>query len=453
VTAHALDAHSAYLLTAAVCAVAALVLLIAVGKINPFLVLMATSLTLGLATGMPASTVVKSFETGVGSTLGHIAIVIALGTMLGKMMAESGGADQIALTLISAFGIKRVPWAMMTIGLIVGLPVFFEVSFVLLMPIVFNVTKRSGLSLLYVGLPMAAAISVVHGLVPPHPAALMAVATYQADIGKTILYALIVGIPTAMIAGPVFSMWIAPRIRLPEVNPLMEAFTEQADGRVLPGFGITLATILLPVALMLIGSAADFLSAKGSHFNDVLHLIGNPDIALLAAVLFSFVTLGKMRGFSREVILHFSNACLAPMTAIILIVGGGGGLGRILIDSGVSQAIVGAALMAHVSLLMLAWLLAALLRLAVGSTTVAMSTAAVIVAPIAAHTGGVSPELLVLATGSGALIFSHVNDGAFWMVKEYFNMTVTQTMKTWSVCETLIAVVSMAFTLVLARLI
>jgi GntP family gluconate:H+ symporter len=431
-------------------AVLGLIFLIAVVKLNPFLSLFLTSLALAIVAGMPASLALRSFETGVGATLGHIAIIVALGTMLGKMMAESGGADQIAHTLIRIFGEKRVHWAMMVVGLVVGLPAFFEVGFVLLIPIAFTVARRTGTSLVLVGLPLAAGLSVVHGLVPPHPAALLAVSIYHADVGRTIFYALLIGIPTAVIAGPLYAKFIAPRVSLAAENPMSAEFVEHGQERSLPGFGLTLLTILFPVALMLIGSWADTFAAPGTALNQGLHFAGNDDIALLIGVLFSFVTLGKLRGFTRATIQRFSSECLAPTATITLLVGAGGGFGRVLQDSGVAQSIVALALLSHVPLLLLAWLLAALIRLATGSATVAMSTAAGIVAPIAAHSVGVHPELLAIATGAGSLIFSHVNDGGFWLVKEYFNMTVTQTLKTWSVCETIISISALVFAFLLS---
>ena len=446
------DHHGAYLLVLALAAILALILLIARFKINPFIALMTISLVLAGASGMPLQTIVKSFENGVGGILGHIAIIVALGTMIGKMMAESGGADCIAQTMIRVFGEKRVPWAMVIIGLIVGLPVFFEVGFVLLVPIAFNVARRTGTSLIMIGLPMVTGLSVVHGLVPPHPAAMLAVTIYNADIGRTIFYAMLIGIPTAIIAGPLYAKVIAPRIHLDEYNPIAEQFLEENPRTDLPSFGITVSTILLPIVLMLIGSWADILSTPHTKFNEVLHMLGGADMALLIATIVSFFTLGTMRGFSRQAILKFTNECLAPTATITLLVGAGGGLGRILQDSGTSQAIVDLALRAHISILFSAWLVAALVRLATGSATVAMSMAAAIIAPIAVHTG-VRPELLTIATGAGSLIFSHVNDGGFWLVKEYFNMSVAQTIKSWSICETIISVVALVLTLGLASVI
>jgi gluconate:H+ symporter, GntP family len=443
-----IDPHSFFLLTAALVSVIGLIVLVSVFKLNPFISLLLASLALAMAAGMPLPAGIHAFEAGLGLTLGHIAIVVALGTMLGKMLAESGGADKIAQTLIRFFGKQRIAWAMMVIALIVGLPCFFEVGFVLLIPIAFTVARRTGTSLVLVGLPMVAGLSVVHGLVPPHPAAMVAVTIFKADIGRTIFYALLIGIPTAMLAGPVYAKLIAPHIQLAGKNPMAAEFVDHGEKRNLPGFGLTLFTVLLPVLLMLIGSWADGVSAKGSALNNALRLLGNDDIALLIGALVSFFTLGKLRGFTRHTILRFSQECLAPTATITLLVGAGGGFGRVLQDSGVAAAIVGIALRSHIPLLLLAWLLAALMRLATGSSTVAMTTAAGIVAPIALHSAYPHPELLAIATGAGSLIFSHVNDGGFWLVKEYFNMTVPQTIKTWSICETIISFTALLLTVV-----
>lgn len=441
-----IDSHSLFLLVSALVSVIALIFLIAVVKLNPVITLFLASLALAIVTGMPPATVIHSFELGVGGVLGHIAIIVGLGTMLGKMMAESGAADQIAHTLLRAFGEKNIQWAMLAIALLVGLPAFFEVAFVLLVPILFTVVRRTNTPLLTAGLPMVVGLSVVHGLVPPHPAAMLAVTAFHADVGRTIFYGLLIGIPTAVVAGPLYARLIAPFVTLSAENPMADELTARDQTRKLPGFRLSILTILLPVVLMLLGSWANTFSSEGSALNSALRLVGNDDLALLVGALFSFVTLGTMRGFSRATVLRFSTECLAPTAAITLLIGAGGGFGQVLRDCGVSNAIISVAMRSHVPLLLLAWLLAAALRLATGSSTVAMATAAGIVAPIAMHTAGVHPELLAIATGAGSLIFSHVNDGGFWLVKEYFNMTVGQTMKTWSVAETIISVTALGFT-------
>lgn len=439
----------ARLLLYALGAVVALVVLIAHFKLHPFITLVAVSIALGVAAGLPPAAAVKAFQDGVGSTLGFIAVVVGLGTMLGKMMAESGGATRIASTLIARFGEQRLHWAMMFVGFIVGIPVFFQVGFVLLIPLVFTIARQSGMSLLKIGLPLVAGLSVVHGLVPPHPAAMLALGAYNADVGRTVLCAIAVGLPTAMLAGPVFASWIAPRIALPAENPLA-AQLQGASATALPGFGITVFTVLMPVILMLASSTADAALDAASRTRSALNFAGNPMVALLLALLFSFWSLGRAVPFTREQLLKFTNDCLAPTATIVLLIGAGGGFNKVLIESGVGGAVAAVALGSHLSPLLLAWSVAALIRVATGSATVAMTTAAGIVAPIAAATPGTMPELLVLATGAGSLVLSHVNDAGFWLIKEFFNMTVTQTLKTWTVTETIIGVAGLGFTLLLS---
>ena len=439
------------LLLYALGAVVALIVLIARFKLHPFIALIVVSLVLGIAAEMPFGAVAKAFQDGVGTVLGFIAIVVGLGTMLGKMMAESGGATRIATTLIARFGETRVHWAIMFVAFIVGIPVFFQVGFVLLIPLVFTIARRTGLSLVKIGIPLVAGLSVVHGMMPPHPAAMLAVVAYNADIGRTIAYAILVGLPTAALAGPVFAAWIAPRIALPAENPMAAQFTGgTADTATMPGFGISLFTVLMPVVLMLFASTADVLLDAESPIRAALDFVGSPIVALLLALLFSFWSLGYRQHFTRDQILKFANDCLGPTATILLVIGAGGGFNRVLIESGVGKAIADVALGSHASPLLLAWTVAALIRVATGSATVAMTTSAGIVAPIAAATPGTAPELLVLATGAGSLVMSHVNDSGFWLIKEFFNMTVPQTLKTWTVAETIIGVAGLGFTLLLS---
>jgi GntP family gluconate:H+ symporter len=439
----------ALLLIEAAAAVAILILLIVRVRLSPFIALTLVSLGLALVAGIPAATIVKSFEAGVGGALGHIALVVGLGTILGKMMVESGGADRVARSVIGFFGARRADWAAMTVALIVGLPVFFEVGFVLLVPIVFAVASRLRQHPLRLGLPMAAGLSVVHAMVPPHPAAMLATQAYGADVGLTVLFALLVGIPTAAVAGPLYARLVVPRLA-PAAPPV--AVGDVAE-RVLPGFGITLATLLLPVVLMLLGSLAPTLSAPGTSLDQALRFLGTPVVALLAAVLVSYWTLGLARGLSAATIQRYTNECLAPTAMITLVVGVGAGFGRVLTDSGVSDAIVAVAAQLHVPVVQLAWLIAALMRVATGSATVAMATAAGIVAPLAAANPSVRPELLVLATGAGSVVLSHVNDGGFWLVKEYFGLSVADTIRSWTVCETLISVVALVLTMGLSAMV
>ncbi len=444
------------LLLYALAAVVALIVLIARFKLHPFIALVAVSLALGMAAGMPFGAVGKAFQDGVGTVLGFIAIVVGLGTMLGKMMAESGGATRIATTLIARFGENRVHWAIMFVAFIVGIPVFFQVGFVLLIPLVFTIARRTGMSLVKIGIPLVAGLSVVHGMVPPHPAAMLAVGAYGADLGRTIAYAILVGLPTAALAGPIFASWVAPRIALPAENPVAEQFTGSTGGsggmvvRNMPSFGISLVTVLMPVILILAASTADVALDSGSTLRLALDFVGSPIVALLVALLVSFWSLGYKQHFTRDQILKFANDCLAPTATILLVIGAGGGFNKVLLESGVGKAMADVALGSHASPLLLAWTVAALIRVATGSATVAMTTAAGIVAPIAAATPGTPAELLVLATGAGSLVMSHVNDSGFWLIKEFFNMTVPQTLKTWTVAETIIGVAGLGFTLLLS---
>jgi GntP family gluconate:H+ symporter len=440
------DAH---LLLYALLAVSALIVLIARFKLHPFVALIAVSLAMGVAAGMPMSAAVKSFQDGVGNVLGFIAIVVGLGTMLGKMMAESGAAARIATTLIGRFGEARVHWAIMVVAFIVGIPVFFQVGFVLLIPLVFTIARRTGMSLIKIGIPLVAGLSVVHGMLPPHPAAMLAVTAYNADVGRTILYGLLVGFPTASLAGPIYASWIAPRIVLPATNPLA-AQLEGESVKKMPSFSISVFTVLIPVILMLIASTADIALEPESPARTALDFVGHPIVALLVALLFSFWSLGRTQHFTREQLLKFCNDCLAPTAAILLVIGAGGGFNQVLVQSGVGRAIAHAAVGSQASPLVLAWAVAALIRVATGSATVAMTTAAGIVAPIAALMPGTNAELLVLATGAGSLVLSHVNDSGFWLIKEFFNMSVPQTLKTWTVAETIIGVAGLGFTLLLS---
>ena len=437
------------LLLYALIAVVALILLIARAKLHPFIALVVVSLAMGLVAGMPPGLAVQSFQTGVGNVLGFIAIVVGLGTMLGKIMAESGAANRIATTLIDLFGERRVHWAIMFVAFIVGIPVFFQVGFVLLVPLVFTIARRTGISLVKIGISLVAGLSVVHGMLPPHPAAMLAVTAYNADVGRTILYGLIVGIPTASLAGPIYASWIAPRIPLRAESPLARQLGGEST-QATPGFWVSVITVLIPVILMLLASAANLALSATSRTRVAINFVGQPVVALLLALLFSFWSLGRTRHLTREQLLKFCNDCLAPTATIILVIGAGGGFNQVLVDSGVGRAIANMAIGSNASPLILAWGIAALIRVATGSATVAMTTAAGIVAPIVAVVPGTSPELLVLATGAGALILSHVNDAGFWLIMEFFDMTVPQTLKTWTVAETIIGIAGLGFTLLLS---
>jgi GntP family gluconate:H+ symporter len=339
---------------------------------------------------------------------------------------------------------------MMFAAFLVGIPLFFEIGFVLLIPLVFIVARRSGVSLIKIGIPLLAGLSVVHGLVPPHPGPLLAIGIFNADIGKTIFYGLIVALPTAIIAGPLYGNFISRHIPGSPSQALMEQIARESDQQNLPSFSVTLMTVLLPVFLMLLKTFADVVLPAEHIFRQWMDLIGHPITALLAALLLAFYTFGSARGFNRQQIMKLLDQSLAPTAAIVLIVGAGGGFKQMLVDTGVGNVIGQMAVQAQISPIMLAWLVAAVIRIATGSATVATITGAGIVAPVIGMIPGVNRELLVLATGAGSLILSHVNDAGFWLVKQYFNMTVAQTFKTWSMMETILSVVGIIFIMLLS---
>jgi gluconate:H+ symporter, GntP family len=446
----------AALLFNALMAIVVLIVMITRLRIHPFIALIVVSGFLGLISGMPLPDIVRSFQDGFGDVMGFVGIVLGLGTMLGKLMAESGGADRIAQTLIEAVGKPRVHWAMMLAAFLVGIPLFFEIGFVLLIPLVFIVARRSGVPIFKIGMPMLASLSVMHGLVPPHPGPMLAIGVFGADIGKTILYGLIVGVPAMILAGPLFGSFISRYISITPSPALMAQFVSQASqlhepaGQNKPGFGITLVTVLLPVFLMLLKTLVDITLPGADTLRHLMDFIGNPIVALLATLLLALYTFGTARGFSREQVLTFVGQSLAPTAAIILIIGAGGGFKQMLVNSGVGNAIGHMAMHAQINPLLLAWFVAAVIRLATGSATVATITGAGIVAPLTTLMPDTSRELLVLATGAGSLIFSHVNDAGFWMVKEYFNMSVGETFKTWSTMETIISVTAIVIIMALS---
>ena len=441
-----------FLLLAAAIAIVGLIVLIARYKLHPFIALILASGFLGLVTGLPVDKVVGEFQNGFGSTVGFVGVLLGLGTMLGKLMAESGGADRIARTLIDAFGEKRVHWAMMLAAFLVGIPLFFEIGFVLLAPLVFIVARRTGVSLVKIGIPLLAGLSVVHGLVPPHPGPLIAINAFKADIGKTIFYGLIVGLPTAVIAGPLFGAWIAKRVPGSATHELAETLARDRGDKSsdMPGFGVTLFTVLLPVALMLAKTLADITLDDKNPVRMWMDFIGNPIVALLAALLVGIWTFGFARGLTTKDVAKQLEASLLPVAAILLIIGAGGGFKQMLIATGVGKTIGALAVQAQLSPILLAWLVAALIRIATGSATVATVTGAGIVGPIVALVPDVNRELLVLATGAGSLILSHVNDAGFWLIKQYFNLSLAETFKTWTVMETLLSVVALIFIMILS---
>ena len=438
----------ANLLVLAAVAVIGLVILVARFKVHAFLALILASLFVGLSSGTAPSAITRAFQDGVGNTLGFIAVVVGLGTMLGRMLAESGGAERVASTFIRLLGPGRLHWTMMLVGFIVGTPVFFAVGLVLLMPILVSLVRETRTPLLLLGIPLAAGLSVSHGLVPPHPGPMVAIAKLQADVGKTILYAILVGLPVAVIAGPVFGRFIAKRV--PVAAGGLAERVASGPRREPPGFGLTLFTILLPVLLMLLATLAEIGLSKSNPLRPYATFAGSPLVALLVAVLFSFYSFGYRCGFNRESLLKFMEDCVGPAAGIMLVVGAGGGFSKVLETCGAADAIAAAARGWHLSPLLLGWIMAALFRVAVGSATVAITLAAGLIAPIAEAHPGTSPELLVVALGGGSTMLSHLNDGGFWFVKEYFGLTVPQTLKTWTVMVSLISLITLAFVLLLS---
>jgi GntP family gluconate:H+ symporter len=476
------DAGTGQLVLAAVLGIAAVVLLIAWAKWHPFLALITGSGVLGLVAGAAPGAAIDSFTTGLGNTVGSVGVLIALGSMIGALLAESGGADGIVNRIVNGVSGAALPWAMAGVAALIGLPLFFEVGVVLLVPIVLLVARRTDVGLLRLGIPALAGLSVLHGLVPPHPGPLVAISSLNADLGLTLLLGLVCAIPTVIIAGPIFGNFIAKRVPLPVpaligaaadrpgsgpaggqdfvdrddlANPNQpgELVDQQVSGRRNPGFWAAVLTVLLPVVLMLARGIAEIVLPEGNAARGALEVIGEPIVALLAGVFVAMWALGYRAGFDRKETSAVLGGALPPVAGILLIVAAGGGFKQVLVDAGVGDVIASAAQDANMNALLLGWLVAVGIRVATGSATVATITAAGIVAPLATTLDSPTVALLALAIGSGSLFFSHVNDAGFWLVKEYFGMTVGQTIKTWSVMETIISVVGFGCVMLLSLVI
>ena len=496
-------AGTGQLVLAAVLGIVVVVLLIAWAKWHPFLALILGSAVLGLVAGASPGDTIDSFTAGLGSTVGNVGLLIALGSMIGALLAESGGADGIVNRIVNRVTGSALPWAMAGVAALIGLPLFFEVGVVLLVPIVLLVARRTDIGLLRIGIPALAGLSVLHGLVPPHPGPLVAIANLDADLGLTLLFGLICAIPTVIVAGPVFGNWIAKRVPLPVPALLAAAepvpagatatgrggadraadparptgsgpaggqdFVDRDDlanaasttpdapvdrqlppGRRNPGFWPAVLTVLVPIVLMLARGVAEIVLDEGTRLRSALETLGEPVVALLFGVLLAMWTLGKRAGFDRQQTSAVLGGSLPPIAGILLIVAAGGGFKQVLVDAGVGNVVADAAKDANINALVLGFLVAVGIRVATGSATVATITAAGIVAPLATTLDKPTVALLALAIGSGSLFFSHVNDAGFWLVKEYFGMTVGQTIKTWSVMETIISVVGFACVMLLS---
>ena len=422
-----------------------LFILIAKFKLNAFITFILVSLFVGIAEGMQLEDVVQSIQNGIGNTLGFLVMILGFGAMLGKLVADSGAAQRITSKLVSKFGIKNIQWALVLTGFIVGIPMFYSVGFVILIPLVFTVAASTRLPLLYVGLPMLASLSVTHGYLPPHPAPTAIAVMFDADLGKTLLYGIIVAIPAIIVAGPLFSR----TIKNIKATPLKEFVNPRIlEDHEMPGMRISIFTALLPILLIGIATLADLFLPEDFYLKPIIDFLGNPVIAMLIAVLVAIYTLGLARGKKMPEIMGSISSSISGITMVLLIIAGAGALKQVLVDSGVSDYIANMLSGSTISPLLLAWFIATVIRVCVGSATVAGLTAAGIILPLVSKTG-VSPELMVLAIGSGSLMLSHVNDGGFWLFKEYFNLSVRDTLRTWTVMETTVGVMGLIGVLIL----
>jgi GntP family gluconate:H+ symporter len=428
-------------------------------RLHAFVALTLVSLLVGLGAGLEPAAAVRAYGEGMGGVLRGIAAVVGLGTILGKLLGESGGAEVLARTLARAFGERRLPWAMWIIGFVVGLPTWFTVGLVLLMPVLLAVQRTTGSPLLRLGLPMLGGLALAHALVPPHPGPMAAIGTLgvqvgSTDTGRVILFAVLVAIPAAILLHrPV--AWLAARtpaepggaIADPAVATAPDGAAAAIASRRAPQFGVTLATVLLPLALMLLATGGAIVLPAGHAARSWLEFAGDPTVAMLGGVLVALWTLGRRCGFSATELARLAEECLGPVAAVLLVVGAGGGFSRVLAAGGIGEAVAGLARASGWSPLVLGWTLAAGIRVATGSSTVGITMAAGLVAPIAAAQAQTSPELLVIAMGAGSLFLSHVNDGGFWFVKEYFRLSAAQTLRTWSVLASALALAGLALVL------
>ena len=415
-------------------------------KFNSFLSFVIVSLVVALAEGMPLDKAVVSIENGIGNTLAFILMILCFGAMLGKLVSESGAAQKITSQLVKSFGVKNIQLALMLTGFVVGISLFYDVGFFVMIPLVFTIAASTGLPLLYVGLPMLAALSVTHGYLPPHPAPTAITAMFNADFGKTMVYGIIVAIPAIVISGPILSR-VLSKI---DAKPLKEFISQEPlKEEELPGFWTSFFSSLLPVVLIGISTIAGFILNEDNVVRKMLGYVGNPVIAMLLSVLFAVYTLGLARGRKISDIMNSLTHSVVSITTLMLLIAGAGALKQVLVDSGVSVYIGELLSKSDLSPLFLGWLIATVLRFCVGSATVAGITTAGIVLPMV--TGNVvKPELMVLAIGSGSLMLGHVNDGGFWLFKEYFNLSVKDTLRTWTIMETSIGVCGLIGVMILS---
>lgn len=418
-------------------------------KINAFLALMSACLFIGLTTGMPLGKIGGSIESGMGGTLGFLAPILALGAIIGKLMEISGGAERLARTLINILGKSQAHWAMLIVGYICGIPVFFQVGLVLLIALMFSVVKESKLPVLQVGLSMVAALITVHCIVPPHPAAMAITLSLKADVGKVIFYGLLVGFPAAALAGPIYGKYIS-RVFIVEPTGAFATAAPKPDSE-LPPFGITLFTVLFPLLLMINKTLFELVAPKDAAFMPLVNFIGNPIVALFISAVLTYFVLGLNRGFSLEDLGKQTELCMGPMASIILVIGAAGSFNKIIMDCGMGDVLKEVLTAIHISPLIMAWLIAILMRFAIGSATVAMMTGVGFIMPVLANYPGLDPALVAVAVGAGAIGASHVTDSGFWFVKECLGIPMKAMYATWTASTTIAAVFGLIGVLLLAQ--
>lgn len=413
-------------------------------KVSPFLSLLIVAIIAGLLLGMQPATLLKSIETGVGSTLGGLALIICLGAILGKILEEGGAAEKISTTLINGFGQKNIQWAVMLTGFLIGIPLYYNAGFVILVPLVFSIARKTGLPLLYIAIPMAAALSTTHCFLPPHPGPVVLVNAFNADMGKTLIYGLSITIPVVILAGPV----LGRLLKGVNVN-FNDAFSKSdSKDRVLPPALPSFLIALLPVILITVAVIAGTFLPDGNVLKKISLFIGDSTVALLIAVLLAAWQFGVRTGKPVEVTMKWLGDAIAGIAMILLIITAGGVFKQVLTDSGTGQYIASFASEWKMPPLLFAWIITALLRVTIGSATVAGITAAGVVAPLVSS-GAASPELMVLAVGTGSVFGSHVNDTGFWMFKEFFKLSLPQTFLSWTVMETTISILGLIGVLIL----
>lgn len=423
----------------------ALQIFLSVKKVNPFLSLTIVSILSGLSLGLNPGELIKTIERGVGSTLGGLALIICLGAILGKILEVSGAAEQISSTLINKFGLKNIQWAVMLTGFFIGIPLYYNAGFIILVPLVFTLVRKTALPLLYIVIPMAASLSITHCFLPPHPGPVVLVNAFKADIGKVLIYGIILAIPAVIIAGPVLGSFLR---RIKTDTTSLFTNEESTTVKALPDATKSFFIALLPVILITLSVLAGAVLPNHSLSKTVLLFLGDPTIALLIAVLLAIYFFGIRTGEKMETTMRWLTDAISGIAMILLIITAGGVFKQVLQESGTGDFIASFSSKWKMPPLLFGWLVTALLRVAIGSATVAGITAAGIVSPLVAS-GAVSPELMVLAVGSGSVFCSHINDSGFWMFKEFFKLNLKQTFLSWTVMETIISLIGLIGVLIL----